>query len=55
LKKINKFVSKEMKNKGIENFSIINNTQTKNFMKSDWKGFDLINNQYYPKGFVFEK
>ena len=37
--------------KGVHLFSIVNNTQTRTFMKSEWKGMDLINNKYYPKGF----
>jgi hypothetical protein len=39
--------------KGVKLFSIVNNTQTRTFMKSEWSGMNLINNHYYPKGYVF--
>ena len=39
---------------GVGLFSIVNNTQTRTFMKSNWKGMDLIDNKYYPKGFQFK-
>ena len=39
--------------KGVKLFSIVNNTQTRTFMKSEWKGMDLIDNKYYPKGYKF--
>ena len=37
--------------KGVHLFSIVNNTQSRTFMKTEWKGMDLINNKYYPKGY----
>ena len=39
--------------KGVKLFSIVNNTQTRTFMKSEWKGMDLVDNKYYPKGYKF--
>jgi hypothetical protein len=39
---------------GVGLFSIVNNTQTRTFMKSEWKGMDLIDNKFYPKGFQFK-
>jgi hypothetical protein len=39
---------------GVGLFSIVNNTQTRTFMKSNWKGMDLIDNKFYPKGFQFK-
>ena len=51
LKKINTKVSKKNEELGINHFSIINNTQIKTFMKSEWQGFDIRDNQYYPRGY----
>jgi hypothetical protein len=34
-------------------FSIINNTQTRQFMKNEWGGMIFKDNKYYPKGYVF--
>ncbi len=34
-------------------FSIINNKQTRTFMKSEWGGMMFKDNKYYPKGYVF--
>ena len=39
--------------KGVKLFSIVNNTQTRTFMKSEWKGMELVDNKYYPKGYKF--
>ena len=39
--------------KGVKLFSIVNNTQTRTFMKSEWNGTTLIDNKYYPKGYKF--
>ena len=52
LKKINTKVSKKNEELGINHFSIINNTQIKIFMKTEWQGFDIQDNQYYPKGYL---
>lgn len=37
----------------LNHFSIINSTQTRQFMKNDWKGMILKDNFYYPKGYKF--
>jgi hypothetical protein len=37
--------------KNVPLFSIVNNTQTRTFMKNDWQGMALIENNFYPKGY----
>lgn len=51
LKKKHKTLTKSDVEQGIKNFSIVNSTQTRTFNKSDWKGMQLIDNQFYPKGY----
>jgi hypothetical protein len=51
LKKKHKTLTIADKEKGINHFSIINNTQTRTFNKTDWKGFNLSQNIFYPKGY----
>jgi hypothetical protein len=38
--------------KGVNLFSIVNSTQTRTFMKSEWGGMTLIGNNYFPKGYI---
>ena len=35
-------------------FSIVNNTQTRQFMKNDWDGMTFKDNKFYPKGYEFK-
>jgi hypothetical protein len=35
-------------------FSIVNNTQTRQFMKNEWGGMIFKDNKYYPKGYEFK-
>ncbi len=51
LKKKHKTLTYADKEKGVKHFSIVNNTQTRTFNKSNWSGFNLIDNIFYPKGF----
>jgi hypothetical protein len=37
--------------KGVGHFSVCNNTQTRTFMKNQWSGMVLHENQYYPQGY----
>ena len=53
LRKKNINLTKGDIDKGVKLFSIVNNSQTRTFMKSEWKGMDLIDNKYYPKGYKF--
>jgi hypothetical protein len=46
-------LTKHDKEINLQHFSIVNNTQTRTFMKSEWKGMTLKDNLYYPKGFIF--
>ena len=50
LKRVHKNITKENKEKGMNHFSIINNTQTRTFNKTCWSGMNLNNNVFYPKG-----
>lgn len=49
LKKKNVSLTKDEKETGMQYFSIVNNTQTRTFLLSTWKGFDLLDNKYYPR------
>jgi len=51
LKKKHKTLTYADKEKGVNNFSIVNNTQTRIFNKCDWSGFNLSQNIFYPKGY----
>jgi len=51
LKKKHKTLTYADKEKGVNHFSIVNNTQTRTFNKSDWSGFNLLQNIFYPKGY----
>ena len=53
LKRKHKNLTRADVKNGVPLFSIVNNTQTRTFMKTDWKGMDLVNNKYYPKGYKF--
>jgi len=53
LRRKHKSLTKSDITNGVNHFSIVNNTQTRTFMKSEWSGMNLINNHYYPKGYVF--
>lgn len=55
LKRKHRTLTKTDIENGLNHFSIVNNTQTRTFNKTTWTGFDLINNNYYPRGYVFEK
>jgi hypothetical protein len=52
LKKVNKTVCKNDKINGVNHFSVKNNKQTRTFLKSRWNGFKLINNNFYPHGYI---
>ena len=54
LKRKHKNLTKSDINNKVDYFSIVNNTQTRTFMKNDWHGFNLIGNLYYPKGYLFK-
>ena len=49
-RKTTKLTSKDRKD-GIPLFSVTNSTQTRTFMKNMWSKMDLIDNQYYAKGY----
>ena len=51
LKKKHKTLTYADKEIGIKHFSIVNNEQTRTFNKSNWSGFNLIENIFYPKGY----
>jgi hypothetical protein len=51
LRKKHKNLTRQDVENGLNHFSIINNTQTRQFMKNEWSGMNLINNCYYPKGY----
>jgi hypothetical protein len=51
LKKVHKSISKKQKDQGVEHFSIVNQTQIKTFMASEWEGFDLVDGSYVPQGY----
>lgn len=55
LRRKHKNLTKKDLDNGVKHFSIVNNTQKRTFMKSDWTGMDLIDNKYYPKGYIFSK
>ena len=44
-------LTKADKKSGVNLFSIVNSNQQRTFMKTTWKGMDLIDNKYYPKNF----
>ena len=51
LKKKHINLTKDDINKGVPLFSIVNNTQTRTFNKTEWCGMVLNDNNFYPKGF----
>lgn len=53
LKKKTTKLTKADREAGIKLFSVCNSHQTRTFMKNDWKGFKLIDNEYYPHGYEF--
>jgi uncharacterized protein YprB with RNaseH-like and TPR domain len=53
LKRKHKNLTKEDINKNLPHFSIINNTQKRTFLKTEWKGMIFQNNKFYPKGYIF--
>ena len=55
LRKKNINLTKGDIDKGVKLFSIVNNSQTRTFMKSEWKRMDFIDNKYYPKGYKFNQ
>jgi hypothetical protein len=55
LKRKHKNLTKSDINNKVDYFSIVNNTQTRTFMKNNWEGFKLVENLYFPKGYSFKK
>jgi hypothetical protein len=53
LRRKHKTLTKSDIKNGVNHFSIVNNTQKRTFMKSEWTGMNLVGNYYYPKGYVF--
>ncbi len=51
LKKIHKKITYKQEQAGLSHFSIINNKQKRTFNKTQWNGFDLKDNIFYPKGY----
>ncbi len=39
--------------KGVGHFSVVKVTQTRTFMKTQWSGMALVDNQYFPQGYKF--
>ena len=54
LKRKHKNLTKSDINNKVDYFSIVNNSQTRTFMKNNWEGFKLVGNLYYPKGYSFK-
>lgn len=48
LKRKHKTLTMADKDNGVDHFSIVNVTQTRTFMKSDWEGMNFCDNQWYP-------
>ena len=55
LRRKHKNLTKSDINNKVDYFSIVNNTQSRTFMKNSWEGFKLVGNLYYPKGYIFNK
>lgn len=53
LRRKHKNLTSKDKEKNLKHFSIINSTQTRQFMKNEWKGMIFKDNFYYPKGYKF--
>jgi hypothetical protein len=53
LKKKNKLTRAD-REKGMPLFSVVNQTQTRTFMKSTWKNMKRVGNEYYPHGHEIE-
>ena len=51
LKKVHANRTAEQKRAGVSNFSIVNAETTRTWNKAEWKGMELIGNDYYPFGF----
>ena len=51
LKKVHKTLTKKQEEKGVNRFNIINVTENKTFMKTDYDKMKLVDQFYFPKGF----
>jgi hypothetical protein len=55
LKRIHTKITSKQQEQGIKDFSIVSQTNIRTFNKSKWGGMELINNEYYPKGYKFKR